>query len=307
MIYTVTFNPSLDYIADVKDFVLGQTNRTSQEALYPGGKGINVSMVLKNLGLESSALGFVAGFTGDEIERKLAQREIDTDFIRLNNGYSRINVKLRAAEETEINGIGPDIGQEGLDKLYAQFEKLEEGDYLILAGSIPNSMPADTYEQIAAHLQGRGIHIVVDATKNLLMNVLRYKPFLIKPNNHELAEMFNVELTNNPMIAEYAKRLQDLGARNVIISMAGDGAIFVPENGEAVFLPAPKGQVVNSVGAGDSMVAGFTAGSAQGLAPEEAFKLGVATGSASAFSELLAEKKDVEKLLSTLPAPSPVE
>ncbi|MGI6108803.1 MAG: 1-phosphofructokinase [Eubacteriaceae bacterium] len=303
MIYTVTFNPSLDYIADVEDFKLGLTNRTSKEALYPGGKGINVSMVLKNLGLDSSALGFIAGFTGSEIQRKLEERKINTDFIQLDEGYSRINVKLRAAEETEINGIGPDIGTEALQALYKQLDTLSEGDYLVLAGSIPNSMPADTYEQIAAHLDGRGIRIAVDATKDLLMNVLRYHPFVIKPNNHELAEMFGVTLTGNAMIAEYAKRLREMGAQNVIISMAGDGAIFVPENGEPVFLPAPKGQVVNSVGAGDSMVAGFVAGNASGLTREASFRLGVATGSASAFSELLATKEDVDRLLETLPEP----
>lgn len=303
MIYTVTFNPSLDYIADVEDFKLGLTNRTSKEALYPGGKGINVSMVLKNLGLDSSALGFIAGFTGSEIQRKLEERKINTDFIQLDEGYSRINVKLRAAEETEINGIGPDIGAEALQALYKQLDTLSEGDYLVLAGSIPNSMPADTYEQIAAHLDGRGIRIAVDATKDLLMNVLRYHPFVIKPNNHELAEMFGVTLTGNAMIAEYAKRLREMGAQNVIISMAGDGAIFVPENGEPVFLPAPKGQVVNSVGAGDSMVAGFVAGNASGLTREASFRLGVATGSASAFSELLATKEDVDRLLETLPEP----
>lgn len=301
MIYTVTFNPSLDYIVDVAHFTLGATNRIEKEALYPGGKGINVSIVLKNLGLKSVALGFTAGFTGAQIEADLKARGIDTDFIQLKNGCSRINVKLRTGEETEINGIGPDIGRDALTALYDRLDALKSGDYLILAGSIPASMPADTYEQIAAHLDGRGIHIAVDATKDLLKNVLPYHPFLIKPNNHELAEMFGVELTDNKMIAAYAKKLQDMGARNVIISMAGDGAIFLPEDGEAVFLPAPKGRLVNSVGAGDSVVAGFTAGTHDGLSPAEAFRLGVASGSASAFSELLAEKDHVERLLKDLP------
>lgn len=304
MIYTVTFNPSIDYIVDVKDFKLGLTNRTYQEALYPGGKGINVSLVLKNLGLDSSALGFIAGFTGTEIERMLVERGVNPEFIRLDNGYSRINVKLRAAEETEINGQGPDISEEALETLYKRLDELKEGDFLVLAGSIPNTMPADSYEIIAKRLEGKGINLIVDATNDLLKNVLPYHPFLIKPNNHELAEMFDVELKDNADIAKYGLKLRDMGAQNIIISMAGDGAIFIPKEGEPVFLPAPKGKVVNSVGAGDSMVAGFTAGTAQGLAPEEAFLLGVATGSASAFSELLAEKEAVDALIAGLPEPA---
>lgn len=304
MIYTVTFNPSLDYIVDVKDFKLGLTNRTYQEALYPGGKGINVSLVLKNLGLDSSALGFIAGFTGNEIERMLVERGVTPDFIKIDHGYSRINVKLRASEETEINGQGPTITEEALNTLYEKLDQLKKGDYLILAGSIPNTMPADSYEIIAQRLGGKGINLIVDATNDLLKNVLPYHPFLIKPNNHELAEMFDVELHNNEEIAEYGLKLRDMGAQNIIISMAGDGAIFIPKEGEPVFLPAPEGKVVNSVGAGDSMVAGFTAGIAQGKRPEEAFLLGVATGSASAFSELLAEEEAVNALLQNLPEPA---
>lgn len=304
MIYTVTFNPSLDYIVDVKDFKLGLTNRSFKEALYPGGKGINVSIVLKNLGFDSSALGFCAGFTGEEIERMLNEKGIKSDFIQLENGYSRINVKLRASEETEINGQGPDITKEALEALYKKLDSLKEGDFLVLAGSIPSTMPADSYEIIVKRLADRGINIIVDATNDLLKNVLPYHPFLIKPNNHELAEMFDVELKDNADIAKYGLKLRDLGARNIIVSMAGDGAIFIPEEGEAVFLPAPEGKVVNSVGAGDSMVAGFTAGTAQGLTPEESFLLGVATGSASAFSELLAEKEAVDELVSKLPEPT---
>lgn len=303
MIYTITFNPSLDYIADVEDFTLGATNRTCKEALYAGGKGINVSIVLKNLGVDSIALGFLAGFTGNEIRRQLSDKKIDSDFIELDNGYTRINFKLRAAEETEINGMGPTIPESALEELYAKLDTLQSGDYLILAGSIPSSMPEDAYEIIAKRLEGRGIHIAVDATKDLLLNVLPYHPFLIKPNNHELEEMFGVKLNGNKEIAEYAQKLQERGARNVVISMAGDGAIFVPEGGEPVFLPAPKGKVVNSVGAGDSLVAGFVAGSSKGLTPEEAFKLGVCTGSASAFSELLATKEQVETLQASLGEP----
>lgn len=300
MIYTVTFNPSLDYIVDVQDFTLGATNRTCKEALYPGGKGINVSIVLKNLGQDSTALGFIAGFTGKEIEKRLQERGIRADFIELDNGYSRINVKLRAGEETEINGMGPEIDEEALNALYEKLDRLKEGDFLVLAGSIPASMPEDMYERIGKRLEGRGIHIAVDATKDLLKNVLPYHPFLIKPNNHELEEMFDVKLSSNEEIAKKAQELQKMGARNVVISMAGDGAIFLPETGGAYYLPAPKGKVVNSVGAGDSLVAGFVAGTAEGMQPHEAFKHGVCTGSASAFSELLAEKEAVEALKETL-------
>lgn len=303
MIYTVTFNPALDYLVDVENLKLGLTNRTSGENLYPGGKGINVSIVLKNLGIDSTALGFTAGFTGTMISEMLKDRGINTDFIELKEGFSRINVKIRSTEETEINGQGPKIGQEGLDELYKQIDTLKEGDYLVLGGSIPSSMPEDTYEQIAKHIQGRGIGLIVDATKDLLLNVLPYEPFLIKPNNHELAEIFNVELKDNKDIAKYGKELINKGAQNVIVSMAGDGAIFIPKDGEAVFLPAPKGKVINSVGAGDSSVAGFLAGIVQGESPEKSFKLGVSTGSASAFSELLAEKELIDQLFKNLPEP----
>ncbi len=305
LIYTVTFNPSLDYIVDVKDFRPGLTNRSSGEVLYPGGKGINVSLVLKNLGIDSKALGFIAGFTGKEIKRMLVERGIDPDFIELEDGYSRINVKLRSEKETEINGQGPDISKEALDKLYEKLDGLKAGDYLVLAGSIPATMPEDSYEQILKRLDGRGIKIIVDATKDLLVNVLPYHPYLIKPNNHELAEIFDVELKDNGQIAEYALKLKDMGAQNVIVSMAGDGAIFTDGDG-VYFTPAPKGKVVNSVGAGDSMVAGFTAADFNGLEPSESFKQGVATGSASAFSQLLATKDEVEALLGSLEQPQKI-
>lgn len=303
MIYTVTFNPALDYLVDVDNLKLGYTNRVTSEVIYPGGKGINVSLVLKNLGIDSTALGFVAGFTGDEIVELLSKRGIHTDFIKIPTGATRINVKLRSKEETEINGLGPDIDQESLNILFNKIDSLKEGDFLVLGGSIPKSMPDDIYEQIAKRIEGKGIGLVVDATKDLLLNVLPYKPFLIKPNNHELAEIFDVELKTNADIAKYAKELLKKGAQNVIVSMAGDGAIFVSNETEPVFLPAPKGKVINSVGAGDSSVAGFLSGIVEELDPTTSFKKGVSTGSASAFSELLAEKDLVDELFANLPEP----
>lgn len=303
MIYTVTFSPSIDYVVDVAELKLGLTNRTSQESLFPGGKGINVSLVLKNLGIDSSAMGFIAGFTGEEIKKMLDERGISTDFIKVNNGFSRINIKIRSSEETEINGQGPKIDEEALKELYSKLDGLKEGDYLVLGGTIPNTMPSDTYEQIAKFLENKKIHLIVDATKDLLLNVLPYKPYLIKPNNHELAEIFDVELDSNAKIAEYGKKLQEMGAENVLISMAGDGAILISDDYEPVFLPAPKGKVVNSVGAGDSSIAGFLSAISNGQNKLDAFKKGVSTGSASAFSELLAEEEDVLRLLETLPEP----
>lgn len=298
MIYTVTFNPSLDYIVSVEHFKLGQVNRTHAELLYPGGKGVNVAIVLGHLGMKAAALGFTAGFTGDKIQGMLAEQGVATDFIKIDNGMSRINVKLRSDEESEINGMGPVIAETDLEKLYEKLDQLKAGDTLVLAGSIPASMPGDIYESIMARLEGRGIEIVVDATKDLLLNVLPYHPFLIKPNNHELGDMFGVKLETNEDIITYAKKLQDKGARNVLISMAGDGAILVAENGEIIQSPAPKGQVKNSVGAGDSMVAGFITGYHQNDGDlKTAFKMGVATGSASAFSDALATAEEVEKVL----------
>jgi 1-phosphofructokinase len=298
MIYTVTFNPSLDYIVSVEHFKLGMVNRTHAELLYPGGKGINVAIVLGHLGVPAKALGFIAGFTGDQIQSMLAAQNIAADFIKIDQGMSRINVKLRSDEESEINGMGPTISEQDLEALYAKLDQLSEGDTLVLAGSIPASMPEDTYERIMSRLEGRGVEIAVDATKDLLLNVLPYHPFLIKPNNHELGDMFGVTLKTNDEIITYAKKLQDMGARNVLISMAGDGAILVPEKGEVLVSPAPKGQVKNSVGAGDSMVAGFITGyQKSGKDLKTAFKMGIATGSASAFSDGLATEDDVKKVL----------
>lgn len=298
MIYTVTFNPSLDYIVTVDNFTTGRVNRTTTEFMYPGGKGINVSIVLKNLGYDNIALGFEAGFTGEEIIRRINDMGIIHDFIHVDSGLSRINVKIRSDNESEINGQGPAIEAGHINKLYQRFDKLKNGDILVLAGSIPTVMPDSMYMDIMKYLKGRNIKIVVDATKDLLVNVLEYRPFLIKPNNHELGEIFGVELKTRDEVVEYAKRLQKMGAVNVLVSMAGEGAVLVAEDGSIFKTPAPKGVVKNSVGAGDSMVAGFIAGYLNSGNYVEAFKMGVCTGSASAFSDKLATKAEVEALKS---------
>ena len=297
MIYTITFNPSLDYIVRVHDFKLGEVNRTTFEEIYPGGKGINVSIVLNNLEVENIALGFIAGFTGDEIENKAKAMGCTTDFIKLNSGISRINVKLKSNEESEINGQGPNIEEGDLNLLYKKIDYLKEGDVLVLAGSIPKSLPENIYELIMERLKDKKVKIIVDATKDLLLNVLKYKPFLIKPNHHELGELFKVKITNQEESIHYAKRLREMGARNVLISMAGEGAVFVTEEDKVLKSQAPKGKVINSVGAGDSMVGGFVSGYLNNNDFEEAFRMSVATGSASAFSEGLATKEKVSELL----------
>ncbi|MBN1068278.1 1-phosphofructokinase [Clostridium botulinum] len=300
MINTITLNPSLDYIVKVDSFKVDSLNRSNDEEVYAGGKGINVSIVLNNLGIENTALGYVAGFTGNEIERQVKNHGVDCDFIKLKNGISRINVKLKSNGETEINGAGPKITNDDLNKLYEKLFDLKEGDYLILSGSIPNSVPDDIYQNIMEKLLEKKVEFIVDATKDLLLKVLKYEPFLIKPNHHELAEMFNVELKNDEDIIIYGKKLQEMGAKNVLISMAGDGAILLSENGETIKREVPKGILKNSVGAGDSMVAGFLAGYLKNNDIKEAFKMGIATGSASAFSDELATKEEVEKLLSKM-------
>lgn len=293
MIYTVTFNPSLDYIVLVDDFKLGLTNRTSSELILPGGKGTNVSTVLKNLGFESTALGFVAGFTGNEIVKRLNDMGIKSDFISIENGISRINLKLKSIDGTEINGAGPDISEEKVNELMDKLNQLKEGDVLVLAGSIPSSMSDNIYRDIMADLKDRGVMIVVDATKDLLLNVLEYHPFLIKPNNHELGEIFDVKLTTREEVIPYGRKLQEKGARNVLVSMAGEGAVLIAEDGQVFDTPAPKGKLINGVGAGDSMVAGFVAGWIEKQDYEYAFHMGVASGSASAFSENLATKEEI--------------
>lgn len=301
MIYTVTFNPSLDYIVRVNNFKLGEVNRTYYENILPGGKGINVSIVLKNLGHDSTALGFMAGFTGHEIESRLAKFGVKADFIQVANGLSRINVKMKSNEESEINGQGPDIKEEDIEALYKKLDALKEGDLLVISGSVPNTLPGDMYERIMSRLDGRGINIVVDATNDLLVNVLKYHPFLIKPNNHELGEIYGVTLNTKDEVIPYAKKLQEAGARNVLISMAGEGAVFISEKGDVLKSAAPKGKVVNSVGAGDSMVAGFLTGYMESNGDyEKAFKMGLCTGSASAFSPNLATRPEVEALLKQL-------
>ena len=293
MIYTVTFNPSLDYIVSVDDFKLGLTNRTSSELILPGGKGTNVSTVLKNLGFESTALGFVAGFTGNEIVKRLNDMGIKSDFISIENGISRINLKLKSIDGTEINGAGPDISEEKVNELMDKLNQLKEGDVLVLAGSIPSSMSDNIYRDIMADLKDRGVMIVVDATKDLLLNVLEYHPFLIKPNNHELGEIFDVKLITREEVIPYGRKLQEKGARNVLVSMAGEGAVLIAEDGQVFDAPAPKGKLINGVGAGDSMVAGFVAGWIEKQDYEYAFHMGVASGSASAFSENLATKEEI--------------
>lgn len=296
MIYTVTFNPAIDYVIRIDQLQVGCVNRSQSEEVYFGGKGINVSMVLSELGIKSKALGFVAGFTGNAVERGVQDKGVETDFIHLSDGFSRINVKIKSAKETELNGQGPKISGEAIELLYEKLDELKDGDTLVLAGSIPNTLPADIYEKILAGLSGKKIKAVVDATNQLLMNVLKYKPFLVKPNNFELGEMFGVELKTTDEIIEYAKKLKDMGAANVLISMAGDGAVLVDEYGNVHACEACKGQVVNSVGAGDSMVAGFIAGAESGDY-EYALKLGTAAGGATAFSKGLAEKEEIQKLL----------
>ncbi len=301
MIYTVTFNPAIDYIVRMgSDLLPGMTNRSDSEDCYFGGKGINVSTILNNLGFENTALGFVAGFTGKAIEESVRAKGIHADFVQLPEGISRINVKIKGHEETEINAQGPGIPEDAQKQLFDKLNKLVDGDVLILAGSIPSSLPSDVYEKILALLSDRKIEVVVDATKDLLKNVLKYHPFLIKPNNHELGEMFGTVLKTDDEIEAHAKKLQELGARNVLISMAGDGAMLISEDGQKFRIGVPKGKVKNSVGAGDSMVAGFIAGYFKNKSYEEALKMGTAAGSATAFSDDLATGAAILELYNNL-------
>ena len=301
MIYTVTFNPALDYNVRLDTLTPGKINRVTFEQVLGGGKGINVSIVLGNLGHKSTAMGFLAGFTGKEIIRQLRTFNADEDFVQLDEGFSRINVKVKADIETEINGQGPKISEAKRDELFEKLSKLGEGDTLVISGSVPNTLPDDMYERTLAPLQGKGIRVVVDAEKGLLLKILKFNPWLIKPNNHELGDMFGVTLKTDEEIITYAKKLQEKGAQNVLISMAGDGAILLTSEGKSYKSPAPKGTLVNSIGAGDSMVAGFIAGFEESNGDyEKAFKMGVATGSASAFSVNLATRPEVEALLKTI-------
>ena len=298
MIYTVTFNPSLDYIISIDHFQAGKINRTADELILPGGKGINVSIILKNLGYDNTALGFLAGFTGKEIQRLLGEIGIRTDFIHAENGLSRINVKMRSDQETEINGRGPLIREEELAKLFRQLDRLEAEDILVLSGSIPSSIPETIYMEIMNYLDGRGVRITVDAEKELLLKVLPYHPFLIKPNELELGSIFQTEIRSKEDALIHARKLREMGARNVLVSMAEKGAVLITETGEAYQAQAPKGTLRNSVGAGDSMVAGFLAGYLKNHDYREAFHLGVCAGSATAFCDGLAGKLEIEVLMS---------
>ncbi len=300
MIYTITFNPAIDYVVRLDRFLAGRINRTASEGIFFGGKGLNVSQLLNTLGIKSTAMGFSAGFTGQAIEDGIRAQGIAVDFVRLMDGNSRINVKVKAEEETEINGQGPAIPDEAVEELFGKLDRLTEGDVLVLAGSVPGSLPGDIYEQIIKRLEGRGIRFVVDAAKELLLNTLKYKPFLVKPNNFELGEMFGVTLSSDEEIIAYAKKLREMGAVNVLVSMAGDGSILVDENDDVHKMGVCRGEVINSVGAGDSMVAGFLAGYTETGDYSYALKLGTACGGATAFSSGLAEKPFIDKLLQTL-------
>lgn len=299
MVYTVTFNPAIDYVVRLDSFRTGEVNRSQGEQMYVGGKGINVSVVLRELGIPSVALGFTAGSTGQAIEKGLAGLGIDADMIRLKRGNSRINVKIKSGGETEINGQGPEIDEEAAEMLFAKLDRLTEGDTLILAGSVPASMPSDMYERILKRLSGRWIRFVVDATGDLLLNVLKYKPFLVKPNDIELGELFGRKLTGDSDTEECARKLHDMGAENVLVSMAGNGAMLIDSEGECRRCGVCKGTVVNSVGAGDSMLAGFIAGAAEGDW-DHALKLGTAAGGATVFSEWLATGEKIRELMKQL-------
>ena len=297
MIYTITFNPALDYISQVENFEIGKINRTKTEKILPGGKGLNVSIVLKNLAYNSTALGFIAGFTGEELKKQLEDYGVNTDFIKVKKGITRINVKISSKEETALNGNGPEISKEDIQELLDKIEKIKKDDIVILAGNIPKGINNNIYEIICVNLEKNGVTYIVDATKELLTNVLKYKPFLIKPNKEEIEETFKIKVKTTEDIILYAKKLQLMGAQNVLVSLGGDGAILVTNDNNVYFCEAPKGNVVNTVGAGDSMVAGFLAGYLKKQDYEYALKMGVATGSASAFSMDLANINDVEKLL----------
>ena len=297
MVYTVTFNPALDYIVRVDQFNIGKVNRTRYSDIMAGGKGINVSLVLKNLGHESRALGFAAGFTGEKLIRDLKDRGCQADFIFLTRGMTRINVKIKGCEETEINGEGPEIPPEAVRALMMRLERLQEGDILVLSGSVPKTLPEDIYERIILRQRGKNVRIVVDATKNLFMETLEYHPFLVKPNHHGVGGLFGVTISSREEALCYAERLQKLGAENVLVSMAGEGAVLLDASGRKYISPAPEGRLVNSVGAGDSMVAGFLAGYLETEDYEQAFRMGVSAGSASAFSEFLATREETMEVL----------
>lgn len=300
MIYTITFNPSLDYIMHVDSFEVGETNRSSKEEMYPGGKGFNVSTILQRLGLENTALGFVAGFTGEEIEKQLQNRGFYCQLSHLDEGLSRINVKMKGSKETEINGSGPSIPNHKLQELLAVIDTLTSEDTLILAGSIPSSLPNTIYEDIMKRLANKKIRIIVDATNELLVKVLPYHPFLIKPNHRELEEIFNTKINSQEELIEYARKLQEQGASNVLVSLGGEGALLVADDQHVYHCLAAKGKLINSVGSGDSMVAGFLAGYLKSGTYQEAIRLGSACGGATAFSQDLATKEKIEEVYQQL-------
>ena len=295
MIYTVTLNPSIDYYLQIEDFNLGEVNRAKANYKYPGGKGINVSRVLNRLGIESKALGFIGGFTGEFIEEYLEDEGIDTDFIVINED-TRINVKIKSKEETEINGEGPRINLEKLNQLFDKVAKLTSEDLLVLSGNAQNSLPRDIYCKIQERCMNNNIKVIVDTTGQALTSTLKNKPFLIKPNRHELSEIFGVQVNNKEDIVHYGRKLTALGAENVIISIGGDGAILVCETG-VYHAEAPKGNVINSVGAGDSLIGGVIAEYSRSKDLLEAFKWGVSAGSATTFSLDICTKDEVKRLL----------
>lgn len=294
MIYTLTLNPAIDLVVQIPHIDLGETNRMDRAYYLPGGKGINVSRLLHNLGMESLALGYIAGFSGREIDRILREEmDITTDFIEVSRGFTRINLKIKAGEETEINGLGPDIGPEEVQALYDRLDRVKSGDFLFLSGSIPASLGKDFYQKIMESLAGRGVEVVVDATGESLTSTLPYRPFLVKPNRRELEELLGHKVVGLDQIKAGSRELQEMGAQNIIISLGGEGAYFLSSDGQDLYLPAPKGKVIDTVGSGDSMVAGFVYASCKDFAPLDAFAFSVACGSQSAFSRGLAQKDDV--------------
>lgn len=296
MVYTITLNPALDYVMKVGKLRYDDINRSKSEEIYYGGKGINVSVILTRLGVHNKALGFVAGFTGRKLEQMLVDEGIDCDFNRLSNGQTRINVKIKADTELDVNASGPDISEDDIKDLMDKLDDIGENDYLVLAGSIPSTLPDDIYERILSRLQSRGVNFIVDATGDLLKKALPYKPFLVKPNHHELGDLFGVETKTEEDIVKYARKVQEMGARNVLVSRAKDGATLIDENSNVTTFANVDGELVNSVGCGDSMVAGFVAGYISKKDYAYALKLGAACGNATAFSEELATADEIKKV-----------
>lgn len=297
MVYTVTFNPAIDYVMQVNNMNEKDINRSEEETMFYGGKGINVSSVLTQLNIENTATGFLAGFTGSELERMLRADNINTDFVHLKTGFTRINVKIKSEKELDINAHGPDISEQDIDELLNKLKKIKSGDYLVLAGSVPPSLSDDIYEKILEHFTDKDINVVVDTTGNLLKNILKYKPFLIKPNHHELGEIFSVDINSTQDVIRYAKKLQEMGAKNVLVSRARDGATLIDENGNVISVTNAPGKIVSSVGCGDSMVAGFIAGYIESESYEKALRLGAVCANATAFSSSIAKKKEIDNML----------